>query len=201
MSRRDDFLVGPKEKAQKAIKSGNVEEALLHLDEACDMYRSMHDSLIVSSSLMQGLLAEAHGEEWLEEYNRKRVLETYRPIFGRLKNMAPEQIVQYLSDRAKRNYSEFHVEEDGEKFALVSTGCGNGGMLIKDGIARKQNAVTKKAYPWSFNRIGFPYYCVHAYFYNELFKELGVKVEVQWGRQYDDDGNKINEPCKYVVYK
>jgi len=59
----------------------------------------------------------------------------------------------------------------------------------------------KKAYPWSFNRVGFPYYCAHAYFLNELFKELGLKIKIEYGRQYDDKGNKIDEPCKYIVYK
>jgi hypothetical protein len=76
-----------------------------------------------------------------------------------------------------------------------------GGRLVRDGIAKRQGAITKKAYPWSFNRVGLPYYCAHAYFLNELFKELGIHVKIEYGRQYDDQGNKINEPCNYYVYK
>ncbi len=68
-------------------------------------------------------------------------------------------------------------------------------------MAKRQNAITKKAYPWSFNRIGFPYYCAHATFFNELWKDLGITAQLQWGRQYDDQGNKIDEPCKYIIYK
>jgi hypothetical protein len=26
-------------------------------------------------------------------------------------------------------------------------------------------------------------------------------VKIEYGRQYDDQGNKINEPCQYIVYK
>ncbi|UCB49489.1 MAG: hypothetical protein JSW56_00870 [Deltaproteobacteria bacterium] len=68
-------------------------------------------------------------------------------------------------------------------------------------MAKRQNPITKKAYPWSFNRIGFPYYCAHATFFNELWKDLGITAQLQWGRQYDDQGNKIDEPCKYIIYK
>jgi hypothetical protein len=101
----------------------------------------------------------------------------------------------------RAHYSEFHAEEDDEKSVAAVTGCGAGGRLIKDGIAKRQGATTKKAYPWSFNRVGFPYYCSRGYFLNELWKELGLKAELQWGRQYDDKGNRIDEPCKYVVCK
>jgi len=30
---------------------------------------------------------------------------------------------------------------------------------------------------------------------------LDLKVEMQWGRQYDDLGKQIDEPCKYIIYK
>jgi hypothetical protein len=115
--------------------------------------------------------------------------------------MSIDQRVEGICNSQRAHYSEFHVEEDGEKFVVLITGCNAGGRLIRDGIAKRQNAITKKAYPWSFNRVGFPYYCAHAYFLNELFRELGIKVKIEYGRQYDDQENKIDEPCKYIVYK
>lgn len=98
-------------------------------------------------------------------------------------------------------YSEFHVEEDDKKFVVAVTGCNNGGRLIRDGIAKQQNALTKKAYPWCCSRVGVPHYCIHAAFFNEIFKELGLKVELQWGKQYDDRGKQIDEPSKYIIFK
>jgi hypothetical protein len=65
----------------------------------------------------------------------------------------------------------------------------------------QQNGVTKTAYPWSSGEAGFPYYCAHYYFYNELFRELGIRAEVQWERQYDDQGKPTGESCKYIAYK
>jgi hypothetical protein len=149
---------------------------------------------------MHGKLAEAKGEEWLEGFTRDR-LSRWRSIFGAMKTMSPEERVAMICDIHRPMYSEFHVEEDDEKFVVVITGCNNGGRLIRDGIAKQQNALTKKAYVWCFNQIGVPYYCIHAAIFHEIFRELGLNIELQWGKQYDDQGKQINEPCKYVIYK
>jgi hypothetical protein len=200
MRKRDDFSIGPKEKLIEAIKSGKAEEALRHVDELYEMFRGMHDGFVNTISLMHGKVAEAKGEEWLEGFTRDR-LSRWRSTFRTMKTMTPEERVKMICDIHRPMYSEFHVEEDDEKFFVVITGCNNGGRLIKDGIAKKQNALTKKAYPWCFNKVGVPHYCIHAAIFAEIFKELGLKIEVEWGRQYDEQGKQINEPCKYVIYK
>lgn len=200
MKRREDFNIGPKEKLIKAIKSGETEKALNYTDELYEMFRGMHDGFINTISLMHGKLAEAYGEEWLEGFTRKRMAR-WRSTFQLLKEMDPEKRVERICEIHRPMYSEFHVEEDEEKFVVVITGCNNGGRLIRDGIAKQQNALTLKAYPWCFNRVGIPYYCIHAAIFNEIFKELGLDIEVQWGRQYDEQGKPVDEPCKYIISK
>jgi len=200
MRRRDNFTIGPKEKLIGAIKSGKTEEALRYADELYEMFRGMHDGFVNTISLIHGKLAEVNGEEWLEKFTRDR-LSRWRSIFGAMKTMSPEERVKMICDIHRPMYSEFHVEEDDEKFFVVITGCNNGGRLIRDGIGKQQDAVTKKAYLWCFNKVGVPYYCIHAAIFDEIFKELGLKIEVQWGKQYDDEGKQVDEPCKYVIYK
>lgn len=201
MRRRDNFIIGPKEKLIEAIKSGKTEEALRQVNDLYEMFRRVHDSYVNAISLMHGKLAEAKGEEWLEGFTRDRIYLGWKPIFQTMKNMSPEQRVNMICDIHRSMYSEFHVEEDDEKFVVAVTGCNNGGRLIKDSIAKRQNALTKKAYTWCFNKVGVPYYCIHAAIFTEIFKELGLNIEVQWGKQYDDQGKQIDEPCKYVIYK
>ena len=200
MKRRDEFLIGPKERLIEAIKSGKTEEALLYTDDLYEMFRSMHDGFVNTISLMHARLAEAHGEEWLEGFTRARMAR-WRSIFETMRDMSPEDRVKMICDIHRPMYSEFHVEEDDEKFVIAITGCNNGGRLIRDGIAKQQNALTKKAYPWCFNRVGVPHYCIHAAVFEEIFKDLDLKIEIQWGRQYDEQGKQIDEPCKYVIYK
>ena len=200
MKRRDDFLIGPKERLIGAIKSGNKEEALQYANQLYEMFRGMHDGFINTISMMHGKLAEAHGEEWLEGFTRER-MSRWKSVFQTMKDMSPEERVRMLCDIHRPMYSEFHVEEDDKKFVIAITGCNNGGRLIRDGIAKQQNTLTKKAYPWCFNRAGVPHYCIHAAVFDEIFKALGLPVEIQWGKQYDDQGKPIDEPCKYIVYK
>ena len=201
MARRDDFLVGPKEKAVEAIKEGKTEQALSYLNDVYKQFHALHDAYSNHISLLERTLAKTQGDEWYEAFERKTIVESFRPKYERYKNMSAEQQVEAICDSMRAHYSEFHVEEDVSKLVVVITGCGAGGRLIRDGTAKRQDAITEKAYPWSFNRVGFPYYCAHAYFLNELFKELGLKIKIEYGRQYDDEGNKIDEPCKYIVYK
>lgn len=201
MIRRDDFLIGPREKAAEAIKAGKTEEALRHLDEVYEQFHALHDAYSNDISLLEATLAQTQGDKWYESFERKKIHELLGPKYERYKGMSAEEKVQAICNSMRAHYSEFHVEEDDEKFVVKMTGCGAGGRLIRDGVAKRQGAVTKKAYPWSFNRVGFPYYCAHAYFLNELLEELGAKVRIEYGSQYDDQGNKIDEPCQYIVYK
>jgi hypothetical protein len=199
--KRDDFLKGPKEKAVEAIKAGRTEEALGYLGDVYEQFHKLHDAYCNHLSLLQGTLIETQGDKWYEAFDRKTVFELFYSKYERWRRMTPEQRVEDICNSHRAHYSEFHIEEDDEKFVVVITGCGAGGRLVRDGVAKRQNAVTKRAYPWSFNKVGFPYYCSHGYFLNELWKELGIKAELQWGRQYDDQRNQIDEPCKYVMYK
>ncbi len=150
------FLAGCKEKAAKAIKEGKIEEALKHLEEVDGQFRRMHDLLINWVSACYGKLAEAYGEEWLVPFNRKFFFEQFDSRFNPFKDMTPKQRLKAMLDGFRSNYHEFEVEEDDEKYIVKITGCSNGGRLVKEGIAKRQSAVTKEPHPWSFNRIGFP---------------------------------------------
>jgi len=198
--KRDDFTIGPKEKLIEAIQSGKTQEALQYVNELYEMFRGMHDGFVNTISLLHGKLAEAKGEEWLENFTRER-LTRWRSTFEHWKTLPTEERVKAICDIHKPMYSEFHVEEDEEKFVVVITACNNGGRLMREGIAKKQNALTKKPYHWCFNKVGVPYYCIHAAIWDEMFKELGLNIAVEWGRQYDDQGKPIDDPCRYILYK
>jgi len=196
-----EFLAGCKERAARAIKEGKTEEALKQLDVVNEQFRRMHDFLINWVSACYGKLAEAYGEEWLVSFNRKFFFEEYDSRFKPFKDMTPQERLKAMLDGFRSNYHEFEVEEDDEKYIVKITGCSNGGRLLRDSIAKRQNAVTREAHPWSFGRIGFPYYCIHANHFMEIWDKYGIKMKIAWGKQYDDQGNKIDEPCIYYIYK
>jgi hypothetical protein len=196
-----EFLAGCKERAAKAIEEGNKEEALKYLEEVNEQFHRMHDFLINWVSACYGKLAEAYSEDWLVNFNREFFFEQYDSRFEPFKDMTPEKRLKAMLDGFRLNYHEFEVDEDDEKYIVKITGCCNGGRLLKEGLAKRQNAVTKEAKPWSFNRVGFPYYCIHANDFMAIWAKYGIKMKIAWGQQYDDEGNKIDDPCIYYIYK
>ena len=65
--RRDDFLIGPREKAIEAVKAGNKEDALKYIDELNFEFQPTHDRF---SEFIQALLvyiSEKLGEEAVED--------------------------------------------------------------------------------------------------------------------------------------
>ena len=89
MVRRDDFLIGPKEKATEAIKAGRTEEALRYLDDVHEQFHKLHDAYCSHLSLLMGTLAELHGEEWYEEFDHKTITDLFTAKYSRWKDMSP----------------------------------------------------------------------------------------------------------------
>ena len=93
----------------------------------------------------------------------------------------------------------FRLEEDDEKFTFIMDPCGSGGRLWRKGRYEPPYdfAVTSKAYPWTFNREGLPYYCVHCPFLNELLpmQYLGFPT---WPV---DPPTEAMDECRWYVYK
>ncbi|MFH1479972.1 MAG: hypothetical protein ABIG67_01775, partial [Pseudomonadota bacterium] len=73
MKRRDDFLIGPKDRAAEAIKAGKTEEALRYLDEVQEQFHRLHDGYADSLDFFLGAMAEMKDEESLVDVDRKRM--------------------------------------------------------------------------------------------------------------------------------
>ncbi len=93
----------------------------------------------------------------------------------------------------------FRVEEDDEKFTFIMDPCGSGGRLLRKGSYDPplEFARTSRAYPWSFHREGFPYYCTHCSFINESMplKYNGIP---SWPL---DPPAAPGDPCRWYIYK
>ena len=67
------------------------------------------------------------------------------------------------------------IEEDDEKFTFRMNPCGSGQRLWRMGRTRAPDAygVTEEAHDWAYDRKGFPIYCTHCTFMNEM-------LPIQW---------------------
>jgi len=196
--RRDDLLIGPKEKAIEAVQAGRKEEAIKYIEELGQSFKPLHDRYGDWIEFLLDLIAERIGEETVQEALRGIGIEVYGPWLPMFRTMSSEEIARMFCQAQKVHNSDFHVEEDDEKFVLVLSYCGSGGRIQKEGKTR----TTTKAYPWSFNQEGVNYYCCHCPVHVNLYKEYGCnRIEVEWSIQVDEEGKPIGNACRYIIYK
>ncbi|MFQ5762381.1 MAG: hypothetical protein ACE5PO_05030 [Candidatus Bathyarchaeia archaeon] len=201
MKRRNDLVAGPRDKAVQAIKEDRKADAMMHVSELYEDFRPIHDRYVESINSLLTFISKRLGEEAVEEAARCYVEQTATSIFSRMKAMNHEQLVGTLVNLHRKHYSDFYVEENDDRTIITISGCNVGARLLQAGIAQREGGLTSRGWDWSFNRAGVPYYCVHAHIFNELFKKLELPVEVQWGKQYDDEGNPTGETCRYIIQK
>lgn len=93
----------------------------------------------------------------------------------------------------------FRVEEDDEKFTFIMDPCGSGGRLLRKGSYGPPLGfgLTSRAWPWSFNRENFPYYCTHCAFINESLplRHNGIP---SWPL---DPPAAAGDACRWYIYK
>ncbi|KPK23390.1 MAG: hypothetical protein AMJ70_03615 [Dehalococcoidia bacterium SG8_51_3] len=201
MKKRDDLLQGPKGKAIEALDRNDKEQTLQYIDELYEEFRPIHDRYVESINSLLTFVSQRLGEEAVADAAWHYVEQTTSAMFSQMKAFNHEQLVKTLADLHRKHYSRFYIEEDSDKTVITVAECNVGARLLKDGVAQREGGLTKKAWNWSFNRTGVPYYCIHAHVFNNLFQRLGVPIAVEWGRQYDDGGNATGEPCRYVIRK
>jgi hypothetical protein len=210
IKRRENLTVTLKDMAIQAVRSGNTDRAVELIEQLNNASRSVHDRYCEYVSILLTYIAEAFGEERVKDAAEYMVNNVHRRVLlGPLKNAAHEKAVAATAQTHRNHWSEFFVEEDEEKTVITLTCCGSGGRMMKEGKYENterhplMGGITKKAYPWSFNRKGLPYYCVHCAIYNLLWPEwnLGFRRVVEYGRQFDDKGNPVDEPCRVIIYK
>ena len=199
MTRRDDLLEGPKDRAIAAIKSGEKEEAIQHVEELYQEFKPLHDRYAEWIQCLLCFIADKLGEEAVEEALRKTYTDVYKDILPSHLNQSPEELIKWCCRTHRLHYSECYVEEDDEKFTLFITYCGSGSKIQEK---YKSYGRSKKAAPWTANQKGLCYYCAHEPVFKMAAREIG-RDTVDWEAhsQFDAEGRPTGQPCKWVAYK
>jgi hypothetical protein len=202
--RRDDLLIGPREKAIEAVNAGNKEDAIKYINELNFAFQPTHDRFAEFIQALLVFVSEKLGEEAVNEaltavYNnvyKKRVMANagWKP-----KETTVEELAGFWCRANRDHWNEFYVEEDDEKFTVVITHCGSGGKMHDARIPGE----TAKAYPWSYNQAGVNYFCCHEPVFEACAAAAGLPTEEQHEYQtiYNDEGKPVGHLCKRVAYK
>jgi hypothetical protein len=93
----------------------------------------------------------------------------------------------------------FEIAEDEEKLTFTMNPCGSGQRLWRLGRYGENGwGVTDGAHDWSYGREGFPLYCTHCAFMNELLPIRWIGFPVY---PSDPPEDFDHDPCTWYWYK
>jgi len=194
----------------RAVIRGRDELAV----ELCDILKEeriiLHDFFADACTALYTWIGRNLGEEKLEDmfvysFEQSALRQIYNLLDIEIERgleayvLARAGWVAHSCSGAGEHGGAFSLAEDDEKFTFIMDPCGSGGRLWRKGRYEPpfEFGLTKKAYPWSYNRENFPYYCVHCSFLNELlpYKHLGY---INWPV---DPPVEAMDVCKWHLYK
>jgi hypothetical protein len=100
--------------------------------------------------------------------------------------------------------STYTITETDDTVSFDYTACPSGGVFRRGGVKddpSKFNAFGRKwqtikgKHSWTLNESGLHPYCVHCGVLNDIYKEKGLLIEFQYGK------NPPTDPCRFVIHK
>jgi len=188
-------------KLKEAIQAGRMEEALEIVDYLPVEGQRIHDLMCDGWWAFMTYIADSFGEEELYKCLRKMGEAYYKG----LQKLTPLEFVHLRteSQRAHRSgpddMGDCVVTEEEDRYVITFDPCGSGGRMRRVGRMDPpfNFGRTKKAYPWSWNKAGVPYYCLHCAIWSEILpiEWYGFPQRVT---AYNEDHNA---PCAWYIYK
>lgn len=184
--------------AQDALKAGDIERASELFDYGCSEFRQVHDAMAQGTCESLDYIAQTFGEEQVGNVWRSQVLtmaSTVRELCAVEVNERVYRIAEVFRGHCggHTGLGDMTIVEEAERFVLIHDPCGTGGKLRRTG----QYGVTKKAYPWSWGKVGVPYFCTHCCIFWEL---TGIEV-CGYPLRIHENVDKPQEPCIQYIYK
>jgi hypothetical protein len=196
------------DRAIEAIEAGNDEEAISLCRGMRHEWRFLHDLMAESMLGLVSYIQERLGDEGVAEAWKSGLERGWRRDTQAILGRDRREIVETLAATWRAHSTSgvgpepgaFTIEEDDEKFTFRMNPCGSGQRLWRRGMYEGDHAygVTHEAHDWSYGRAGFPLYCTHCAFMNELLpiKWYGVPLYPS-----DPPQDFDRDPCTWYWYK
>ncbi len=205
---RPELSVTPLERCLKAIEHGDRELAAREAQAIWDEWRPLHDMYVEMAGLFATYVRDKLGEAAVEDAWRVIGEKLWKPVLMHFKETGSTKLlVEVYAQFLRAHGHDFAVESDQEKTTFTMKYCASGGMLMRDGKNEGCGrhpldvGVMNTRADWTFNR-ALSAYCVHTPLWMDIMpREWGWDVfKSTFGRQFDDDGKAVNEPCIAVIY-
>lgn len=196
------------DRAIEAIEAGRYGEALSLCQAMRHEWRFLHDLMAESMLGLVSFIQERFGEEQVAEAWKSGMERGWRRDTEKIVARDRREVVEALAATWRAHSTSgvgpepgaFTIEEDDEKFTFRMNPCGSGQRLWRRGMYEGEDAygVTRSAHDWSYGREGFPLYCTHCAFMNELLpiKWYGLPLYPS-----DPPEDYDRDPCTWYWYK
>jgi hypothetical protein len=195
------------ERAIEAIDRGDAEEAKRLCEEMKHESQFMHDLLVDG---VAGLISYVHsklGDDGVEEAWTYSLERSWKGPVTAIDKSDRREIAKSLAATWRAhstsgvgpNPGSFEIKEEDDKLTFVMHPCGSGQRLVQNGRYGEDGwGVTDKAHDWSYQREGFPLYCTHCAFMNELLPIRWIGYPVY---PSDPPEDFDRDPCTWYWYK
>lgn len=175
---------------REAMICGREELALELMENIRSNLKDQHDACAEAMAMGCTFVADTFGEEAIpgfwHSYNS-----SYEDRWPTGLDALEEMEACMVRQRQHQGHGVMYEEDD--RYVGVCDPCGSGGKLRREGIG----GVTKKAYPWSWNRAGIPYYCCHC----SVMWEIDAINISGYHERINVLSDDINGPCYNYFYK
>jgi hypothetical protein len=185
--------------AIEAMRSGKIEEAAELIEYGCAEDTRIHDTFVAIMDAFCTRFAEFGEEEVEKAWRHRNSRRDQYSLPGELGvdtvlQASVETLVQRGAETQRSHHGNITVSEERDRYVVRCDPCGSGGRLRR---RSKDIGVTKKAYPWSWGRVGVPYYCCHCAIVNEIepIEARGYPIRVTI------PGDRPEDPCIHYYYK
>jgi hypothetical protein len=193
-----------------AIARNNLQDAIALCEEMRGSQILLHDFFADSCAFLWSWIGRTFGEDTVEAMFRcvfsHAAKRQYFDAAGA--QVMPHLTVGLLAESwrahscfgAGEHPGAFSITEDREKFTFHLHPCGSGARLWKKGWYEtgRGGQCSEKEQPWTYQRKGVPYYCIHCPFLNEILPFESGYGYLLWPT--DPLTHKDGE-CAWHIYK
>lgn len=193
------------------IRQGNSKEAIALTEEMKRSRIVLHDFFADSCTVLWSWAGDHLGEaiiadmfRYIFEQSARRQIYSLAPLL----RIYARNTISLLAESGWRSHccfghgeypARFSITEDDEKFTFHLHPCASGARLWLRGLYEpgRGGKLSEQAHPWTFHQKGFPYYCIHSSFLNEIvpYETFGYLL---WPT---DEPKAPGETCKWHIYK
>ena len=196
------------DRAIEAIESGDLERAKQLCEEMKHEWRVLHDVMVAGMGGLISFVQERLGDDGVADAWSWSLERGWKPHVEEIDRRDRRQIVDALAANWRAHSCSgtgphpgaFTISEDDEKFTFAMNPCGSGQRLWRMGAYEGPNGlgVTRNGHDWSYGREGFPLYCTHCSFMNELLPMRWIGYPLYPSDPPDDFDS---DPCTWYWYK